>query len=108
MTLFLFPLLTAGCASSKSGNIGNLQSYATPVNEAGWIRNGDPFEFEKELWYPQDGIENLLDSEVVLLGEYHNVQIFADKQDVRPFNRLYTKFNKNQFRYFEKQKQKTP
>ena len=105
--VLLLTVIFPGCTSSQNGNIGNLQSYSTPVKEADWIRNGQPLEFEGEMWYPQDGIESLLDAEVLLLGEYQGVQIFVDKQDVRPFNRLYTKFNKNQFRYFEKQKQKT-
>ena len=70
--------------------------------EAEWIRNGQPIEFEGELWFPADAIENLLDSEVYLVGEYRGVQIFVEFADVRPYNRLYTKFAKNKFRFFEK------
>ncbi len=43
-----------------------------------------------------------MDSEVLLLGEYRNVQFFIDKIDVRPYARLYTKFANNQFRFFKK------
>ena len=92
-----------GCYSS-AGNIGQLQIYKTPSQEADWIRNGEPVEFEKESWYPVDGIENLLDSEVVLIDEYRGVQVFVEKLDVRPYERLYTKFGLNRFRYFEKNK----
>ena len=72
--------------------------------EAEWIRNGEPIEFEDELWYPADSIEIFLDSEVSLIGEYQGVQFFIDKVDVRPFERLYTKFGRNKFRFFEKEK----
>ena len=70
--------------------------------EAEWIQNGQPVEFEGELWFPADAIENLLDSEVYQVGEYKGVQIFVEFADVRPYNRLYTKFAKNKFRFFEK------
>ena len=95
-----------GCNSivGAGGNVGQVQSYPAISVEAQWIRNGDPIEFENELWYPQDGVETLLDSEVYLLGEYKGVQFFAEKVDVRPWERLYTKFGRNKFRYYEKHK----
>ena len=96
-------LFLAGC-SSTSGNVGQVQSYAFTQSEAPWIKNGEPIEFEGAFWYPQDGIEVLLDSEVNFLGEYKGVAFFSDKVDVRPYKRLYTKFGRNQFRYYEKQK----
>ena len=76
--------------------------YRFPSIEAEWIQNGDPIEFEGELWYPTDGVENLLDSEMYLVGEYRGVQFFIEKTDVRPYDRLYTKFAQNRFRYFQK------
>ena len=97
-------LILSGCSSQQSGNVGQLQSYAFSPKEADWILGGEPIEYENELWYPQDGTENLQDSEVYLLGEYRGVQLFVDKLDVRPYNRIYTKFNRNQYRYFEKRK----
>ena len=45
-------------------------------------------------------VENLMDSEVFQIGEYKDVQIFVDKLDVKPYQRIYTKFAKNKFRYF--------
>ncbi len=102
MVMMAFLFLT-GCYSS-GGNIGQLQIYKVPVMEAEWIRNGEPIEFEKESWYPVDDVEHLLDSEVIPVGEYRGVQIFVEKVDVRPYERLYSKFNVNQFRYFEKKK----
>ncbi len=94
-------LFITGCHSS-AGNIGQLQSYPIPTNEAEWIQNGEPLEFDGEQWFPQDGTESLIDAEVQLIGEFRGVQFFNDKEDVRPFKRLYTKFSRNKYRYFMK------
>lgn len=107
---FIFLVFTlifmTGCQSS-AGNIGLVQSYPVPTAEAEWIRNGEPLEFEGEKWIPQDGTESLIDSEMQLMGEFKGVQFFTDREDVRPFNRLYTKFGRNKYRFFEKA-EKTP
>lgn len=101
---FLFILLSlsffVGCSTSRTFQEQQIYSFYFP--EPQWIRSGEPIEFEGELWYPQDGAEGLLDSEVLLMGEYYGVEFFIDLLDVRPFNRLYTKFGRHQFRYFEK------
>ncbi len=104
---FILGIMVSGCVptEARSGNVGQVQSFPVPSKEASWIRNGEPIEFEGELWYPVDGIEALQDSEVLLAGEYRGVQFFVDKIDVRPYNRLYTKFDRNAFRFFEKKKQ---
>ena len=103
--LFLFFILGLwpfiGCQSTLNRG-AQVQQYLSPEPETEWIRDGEPIEFEGALWYPADGIESLLDSEVYLVGEYRGVQIFVDKLDVRPFGRLYTKFEKNKFRYFKR------
>ena len=101
LMIFLFVCLGCFSATKESGNTGQVQSYPVPTDEPEWIRNGEPIEFEGETWYPVDGIENFLDSEVDLVGEYRNVQYFVDKIDVKPYDRLYTKFGKNKFRIFE-------
>lgn len=93
----------AGCQTT-SGNSGQVQTFKVPMVENEWIRNGEPIDFEGSLWYPADSTEWLMDNEVFLLGEYRGVQFFAEKVDVRPYNRLYTKFGINKFRFFEKQK----
>ena len=95
-------IFNAGCHTTP-GNDGQVQSFSSPSIEPEWIRNGLPIEFEGDQWFPQDGIESLLDTEVQVAGEYGGIQFFVDKQDVRPFKRLYTKFARNKFRYFEKQ-----
>jgi hypothetical protein len=99
-------LLLTGCNSS-AGNIGLLQSYPIPSIEAEWIRQGEPIEFEGDQWYPQDGTESLIDSEVTLMGEIRGVQFFTDKEGIRPFDRLYTKFGRNKYRYFKKPEPKS-
>jgi len=93
-----------GCSMTGTSNGGQMAIYATPSKEAEWIRNGEPIEFDGKQWYPQDGTENLLDSEVYLMGEYRGVEFFIEKIDVKPYDRLYTKFGPNRFRYFEVKK----
>ncbi len=91
----------SGCSSNGVGNRGNVPSYAFGNMEAEWIRNGEPVEFEGQMWYPADGIESLTDMEVYPISEYRGVKIFVDKTDVRPFDRVYTKFGVNKYRYFK-------
>lgn len=103
----LMILVAVGCQST-GGNIGHVHSFPLTAMEAEWIRNGEPIEFEEELWYPADNVESFLDSEMNLVGEYQGVQFFIDKVDVRPYDRLYTKFSRNKFRFFEKRKANDP
>ena len=91
-----------GCAHSPGENEGQLQSYPAPVIEDSWIRDGQPLEYGGQKWYAVNDVEVLLDSEVYQIGEYKGVQIFVDKIDTKPYHRIYTKFAKNKFRYFEK------
>ncbi|MBF0483167.1 MAG: hypothetical protein HQL25_00525 [Candidatus Omnitrophica bacterium] len=88
-----------GCFSGTYTSKGGIDDYQL---EAQWIRDGLPLEFEHELWYPQDGIETFLEPEVLKVGQYKEVDVFVEKVDIRPYNRLYTRFNKNKFRYYEK------
>lgn len=91
-----------GCQTT-SGNEGKFQNFSPPAQEVQWIRNGEPIEFEGEYWYPQDNVEILTDAEVFLTGNYQGVPFFTEKVDVRPYNRLLTKFSHNKFRVFKKQ-----
>ena len=101
--LVLIIILSPGCITSGKGNTGVFQNFPAPATEAEWIRNGEPIKFEDELWYPQDDVETLLDSEMSFVTEYNGVQVFIDKKDVRPYLRLYTKFAPNKFRYFKRE-----
>ena len=91
-----------GCASMNSGNDGQVQSYPAPAVEAAWIRDGDPIEYDGHKWYPNNDYEVLQDSEVYQITEYKGVQVFVERIAVKPYPRLYTKFEKNKFRYFER------
>ena len=91
-----------GCASVNSGNDGQVQSYPAPAIEATWIRDGEPIEYDGSKWYPINDYEVLQDSEVYQVCEYKGIQVFVEKISVKPYKRIYTKFDKNKFRYFER------
>ncbi|MBF0479525.1 MAG: hypothetical protein HQL26_08580 [Candidatus Omnitrophica bacterium] len=101
LILGIIVVMFSGC---MSGAGSQCLLFDTTFQEAEWIRDGQPIEFEGELWYPQRGVETFLDYEVYKLGQYKKVDFFVDKVDVRPYNRLYTRFGKNKFRFFEKKK----
>jgi hypothetical protein len=97
-------LVLAGCSSV--GNNGSIQSYPFLAQEPKWIREGEPIFYEGQRWYPQDDIEVLQDPEVLLIGDYRGIQVFVAKTDVKPYERLYTKFDVNKYRYYYSQKKK--
>jgi hypothetical protein len=99
--LWLMVFGGGGCATSPDNN-GQIQSYPVAAIEAGWIRNGEPIEFDGHKWYPVNDYEVLQDSEVYQISEYKGVQVFVEKIATKPYGRLYTKFDKNKFRYFER------
>lgn len=94
-----------GCTHKPKGNVGMMPTFAVPKTEAEWIKNGEALAFENEQWYPQDSIDILMDAEVEAVGTYQGTTIFIDKMDVRPYNRLYTKFAKDKFRIYKKKHQ---
>jgi hypothetical protein len=92
-----------GCASVNSGsNNGQVQSYSYPAIEAAWIRDGKPIQYEGHKWYPANDYEVLDDAEVYQVAEFKGVQVFVEKISTKPYNRIYTKFDKNKFRYYER------
>ena len=101
LSLMLIGFL-GGCATSNPGNDGQVQSYPAPAIEAAWIRNGDAIVYDGYKWYPVNDYEVLKDNEVYQVTEYKGVQVFVEKIAVKPYPRLYTKFEKNKFRYFER------
>lgn len=104
IVIFLSCFLGA-CARHLKGTNFNLPNYAFSKNEPDWIRNGEPISYEGDLWYPQDMYDVLMDTEVLSLGEHQGVQFFVGKIDVRPYDRLYTKFAHNKFRVYKKKPQ---
>lgn len=99
---FVLGALT-GCA----GTALPPQIYPVPKEEPEWIVQGGPIEFEGEMWYPRDYVDILLDTEVIPTGEYKGVSFFVERIDVRPYDRLYTKFGINKYRVFTKQNDKS-
>lgn len=93
-----------GCETPGGGKNYGFDNRSVPL-EPEWIRNGEPIEFEGELWFPADSIENLLDMEVYQVGVYKGIPIFIELTDVRPYDRIYTRFGKHQFRFFQKEGQ---
>ncbi|MFA5059173.1 MAG: hypothetical protein WC676_00900 [Candidatus Omnitrophota bacterium] len=101
-SIFFILLAAAAIFSGCGGASVQLKGFYTPSAEADWIKDGQPIDFENGLWFPTDEVEVLTDSEMNKLGEYRGTEFFAEKIDVRPYNRLYTKFGRNKFRFFEK------
>lgn len=91
--------LIAGCKFPQSDNT---LSVAAPLDEPSWIRDGEPIEYGGDKWYPTREIERFMDNEVYKAGEYRGVVFFLDKADVKPFERLYTRFAKGRYRAFER------
>jgi len=104
MTAMCVLFFCAGCVGTNSGSNGQWERYPAPAVEAPWIRNGEPVIYEGKQWFPVRDVEVLLDSEVYQIGEYRGVQIFVDKIDIKPYDRIYTKFTKAKYRYFERHK----
>ena len=93
-------VIFSSCSHAK-GNVGRMQSFSYAEIEASWIRNGEPIEYDNKQWHPLDDVEALQDFEVLWVGRYQNVDFYVAKLDVKPYNRLYTKFGANQYRPFE-------
>ena len=92
--------LAAGCGlPRRTDDTGIVTS--SQLTEPLWIRNGEPVIFEGEDWFPTDEVENFLDGEIYQAEVYRDVPVFIDRTDVRPFERVYTRFGKNRYRAFE-------
>ncbi|MBF0331001.1 MAG: hypothetical protein HQL17_03630 [Candidatus Omnitrophica bacterium] len=98
--IMLTVVVAGGCATGK-GSEGPVILTAAQLSEPAWIRNGDGIPFEGEEWFPTDEVESILDTEVYQAGTYRDVQFYLEKTDVRPFDRVYTRFAKNRYRAFE-------
>ncbi|MBF0569965.1 MAG: hypothetical protein HQL18_04250, partial [Candidatus Omnitrophica bacterium] len=74
MKKFLLVLLVCaafgavGCQMAQERE-DQAQATSAPLSEPEWLRNGEPIEFEGELWYPTDEVERLLDLEVFQAAE---------------------------------------
>lgn len=100
---FILIFMLVGCVSPGTKK-NSYDIYDTPDLEAQWIRDGMPIDYAGTLWYPVDDIESFTDSEMLKIGEHNGVPYFVDRVDIKPYNRLYTKFGRNKFRYYEAKK----
>lgn len=97
--LLIMFFILSGCVNL---GVKVAEVYPAPQIEADWIRNAEPLEFENELWVPVDDVENLLDEEMLSIGTFRNVGFFVEKEDIKPYARLYTKFGRHKYRVFER------
>jgi len=99
--LLIYLILALSIIGSSCVSL-NKKMVEHSFSEAQWIRNGEPIVFEGEKWFPRDVIENLHDDEMLNIFIYNEENVYIEKREVRPYNRLYTKFGKYQYRLFEK------
>lgn len=101
-SFFLISILLLSLVYSSCVEL-NKQALEYSLDEPQWIRNGEPIIFENQKWYPRDIIETLLDDEMLNIFIYNGEKVYVEKKEVRPYNRLYTKFGKLKYRLFEKE-----
>ncbi|MFH1202472.1 MAG: hypothetical protein V1674_06255 [Candidatus Omnitrophota bacterium] len=96
-SIIFLGLVIFGCVSYAPGKFrGDF-----PVKEDSWIREGEPLIFENKPWHPTEDIEILLDSEMDLMGVYKNVPFYVEKRQIKPFDRIYSKFGNHRYRMFK-------
>ncbi|MBU2540347.1 MAG: hypothetical protein KJ593_00425 [Candidatus Omnitrophica bacterium] len=94
--LMLLVIIFTGCASGSWARIRG--DYA--IKEADWIREGSPIIYESKSLYPTEHVENHLDREMEYVGEFQQVPFYVELRQIKPYNRLYTKFNYHKYRLF--------
>jgi hypothetical protein len=72
------------------------------VNEPPWIREGQPIIYNNQNWYPSEEVENFTDGEMEYVATYNDAPFYVEKRQVKPFNRIYTKFGYHKYRIFLK------
>jgi hypothetical protein len=101
IALFLILIFSlAGCAA---GYLNKPHDYTT--KEADWIRNGQPITYDNKKWYPTEYIENHLDVEMEYAGEFQKVPFYVERRQIKPFNRIYTKFDYHKYRLFTERRE---
>lgn len=95
--LFFISSLLGCVAGSSSRRYGD---YA--MKEADWIKEGRPLINKNNKWYPTEYIENHLDSEMEYVGEFQQVSFYVERRQIKPYNRIYTKFEYHKYRRFTK------
>lgn len=98
--LALLVLGAAGCATNQSGAFN--KDFST--REAGWVKEGKPIIFGSSSWYPTEYIENHLDAEMEYVDQFQNVPFYVERRQIKPFDRIYTKFDYHKYRLFLEKK----
>lgn len=99
--LFLAVALS-GCIAGSAGR----RNIDYAIKEAGWIKEGKPIIHDDKSWYATEYIENHLDNEMEYVGEFQSVPFYVERRQIKPYNRIYTKFDYHKYRVFlEKKRQ---
>lgn len=92
--------IAAGCAANSQFSPG--KDYA--AKEAAWIKDGKPILYDNKSWYPTEFIENHLDKEMEYIDSFQKVPFYVERRQIRPYDRLYTKFDYHKYRMFLEKK----
>ncbi len=101
LVVFLAVVL-AGCIAGSGGR----RNVDYAIKEAGWIKDGKPIIHDNRSWYPTEYIENHLDGEMEYVGEFQSVPFYVERRQIKPYNRVYTKFDYHKYRVFLAKKDK--
>ncbi len=96
IALMLCAIIFTGCATGSWSR--RSKDYA--IKEADWVREGKPIIYESKSWYPTEYIENHLDKEMEYIGEFQQLPFYVELRQIKPYNRVYTKFNYHKYRLF--------
>ncbi len=94
--------MTSGCAMPKRTMESGFDA-SFRATEPAWIREGEAIEIEMNTWVPTDEVERLLDSEMIPIGQYRETVVFIERVDVKPYARMYTRYERGRYRVFEPQ-----
>ena len=101
LVLFVIMGSLAGCVVPQPRGDQGI-NISAGLDEPAWVRNAEPLSFEEEDWFPTDEVESLLENEIFQVGVCRGLPVYIEKTDVRPFERLYTRFAKNRYRAFQR------
>ncbi|MEW6008659.1 MAG: hypothetical protein AB1629_03400 [Candidatus Omnitrophota bacterium] len=99
LVLFL-AIVLAGCAGSYAAR----RNIDYAIKEAEWIKDGKPLIYDNKSWYATEFIENHLDNEMEYVGEFQNAPFYVERRQIKPYNRIYTKFDYHKYRLFLERK----
>ncbi len=102
--MILVILVSAGCMRPPQ-SVNTLAEASLPLTEPVWVHNGEPIEMEGGVWFPTREVERFMDSEMFLIGKIRDTNVYVERTDVKPYARLYTRFDQGRYRAFEPKNQ---